>query len=100
MFSRTGNTRRSNHSIFFPQHYGSPVNDAMEESEKNRGRWLMLCQINKIRTSPAISFPVYDLGHRRYFGNLTIANARAGCSNVNLPRFFSLSHLWRSWSHW
>src|SRR5215472_1609807 len=27
MFSRTGNTRRSNHNIFFPQNYGSPVND-------------------------------------------------------------------------
>jgi hypothetical protein len=73
-------------ALVFPAHWRMNT-----ESEKNRGRWLMICQINKIRTSPAISFPVYDLGHRRYFGNLTIATARTGCSNVNLPRFFSLS---------
>jgi hypothetical protein len=30
MFSRIENTRRSNHNIFFPSNYGSPVND-MEE---------------------------------------------------------------------
>ncbi len=30
MFSRIENTRRSNHSIFFPQNYGSPFNDTAE----------------------------------------------------------------------
>ncbi len=43
--------------------------------------------------SCAISSPVYDLGHRWRFGNLTIAAAKTGCSDVNLPRFFSLSFM-------
>jgi hypothetical protein len=30
MFSRIENTRRSNHSIFLPQNYGSPFNDKAE----------------------------------------------------------------------